>query len=362
MTESVSLLGRARSAFLARLLRPSRPGSNILMVLGAIAASILAGALTVTIIGVSPVEALVVVIEGSVGSVRGLADSMVFATPRLLVALGAIVAVRCGVFNLGGEGQLQLGAIGAVLAGTMMGQIVAPLHIAFAVLAAMAFGAVWAMLAILLKLWRGADEIIVTLMMNFIGIFLVAYLVEGPLQPPDSIFNMSERIEQTSRLPILIPSTRLHLGFLIALAATAGVWCLLYRTSLGVQLRATGLSLRAARLQGLSTGRLMFVSMAISGAIGGLAGAGEVLGVQFRLIEGFSSGFGFEGLAIAFLGGLEPIPVLLIAIYFGIIQNGTTALQSALSVPVSLVYIMVALPILFLAGVQGWRLVRGGHA
>ena len=84
--------------------------------------------------------------------------------------------------------------------------------------------------------------------------------------------------------------------------------------------------------------------------------------MQFRLIEGFSSGFGFEGLAIAFLGGLEPIPVLLIAIYFGIVQNGTTALQSALSVPVSLVYIMVALPILFLAGVQGWRLVRGGHA
>ena len=360
MTQSVSRLGRARSAFLARLIRPSRPGSNTLVVLGAIAASILAGALTVTIIGVSPVQALVVVIEGTFGSVRGLADALVFATPRLLVALGAIVAVRCGVFNLGGEGQLQLGAIGAVLAGTMVGQIVAPLHIAFAVLAAMAF--VWAMLAILLKLWRGADEIIVTLMMNFIGIFLVAYLVEGPLQPPDSTFNMSERIEQTSRLPILIPGTRLHLGFLIALAATAAVWCLLYRTSLGVQLRATGLSLRAARLQGLSTGRLMFVSMAISGAIGGLAGAGEVLGVQFRLIEGFSSGFGFEGLAIAFLGGLEPIPVLLIAIYFGIVQNGTIALQSELSVPVSLVYIMVALPILFLAGAQGWRLVRGGHA
>ncbi len=362
MRESISQLRRVRATFLARLVRPSRPGSNTLIVLGAIAASIFAGALTVTIIGVSPVQALIVVIQGSVGSLRGLGDSLVFATPRLFVALGTIVAVRCGVFNLGGEGQLQLGAIGAVLAGTMVGQIVPPLHIAFAVLSAMAFGAAWAMLAILLKLWRGADEIIVTLMMNFIGIFLVAYLVEGPLQPPDSIFNMSERIEQTSRLPILIPGTRLHLGFVIALAATAAVWCLLYRTSLGVQLRATGLNPKAARLQGLSTGQLMFVSMAISGAVGGLAGAGEVLGVQFRLIEGFSSGFGFEGLAIAFLGGLEPIPVLLIAIYFGIIQNGTTALQSTLSVPASLVYIMVALPILFLAGAQGWRLMRGGTA
>ena len=360
MTEFVSRLGRVRASFLARLNQLNGPGSNTFIVLGAITASICAGALTVTIIGVSPVQALVVFIEGSVGSLRGLTDTLVFATPRLFVALGAIVAVRCGVFNLGGEGQLQLGAIGAVLAGTMVGQIAAPLHIAFAILAAMAFGAVWAMLAILLKLWRGADEIIVTLMMNFIGIFLVAYLVEGPLQPPDSTFNMSERIEQTSRLPILISGTRLHLGFVIALVTTAAVWCLLYRTSLGVQLRATGLNLKAARLQGLPTGRLIFMSMAISGAIGGLAGAGEVLGVQFRLIEGFSSGFGFEGLAIAFLGGLQPIPVLLVAIYFGILQNGTMALQSTLSVPISLVYIMVALPILFLAGAQGWRLVRGG--
>ena len=178
MTESVSWLGRARSAFLARLLRPSRPGSNTLMVIGAIAASILAGALTVTIIGVSPVEALMVVIEGSIGSVRGLSDSLVYATPRLLVALGAIVAVRCGVFNLGGEGQLQLGAIGAVLAGTMMGQIVAPLHIAFAVFAAMAFGAVWAMLAILLKLWRGADEI----MRTFYDVDRIS-LRDGPPRP-----------------------------------------------------------------------------------------------------------------------------------------------------------------------------------
>ena len=360
MTEFVSRLGRVRASFLARLNQLNGPGSNTFIVLGAITASICAGALTVTIIGVSPVQALVVFIEGSVGSLRGLTDTLVFATPRLFVALGAIVAVRCGVYNLGGEGQLQLGAIGAVLAGTMVGQIAAPLHIAFAILAAMAFGAVWAMLAILLKLWRGADEIIVTLMMNFIGIFLVAYLVEGPLQPPDSTFNMSERIEQTSRLPILISGTRLHLGFVIALVTTAAVWCLLYRTSLGVQLRATGLNLKAARLQGLPTGRLIFMSMAISGAIGGLAGAGEVLGVQFRLIEGFSSGFGFEGLAIAFLGGLQPIPVLLVAIYFGILQNGTMALQSTLSVPISLVYIMVALPILFLAGAQGWRLVRGG--
>ena len=158
--EFVSRLGRARASFLARLNQRSRPGSNTFIVLGAITASICAGALTVTIIGVSRVEALVVFFEGAVGSLRGLAVTLVFTTPRLFVALGAVVAVRCGVFNLGGEGQLQLGAIGAVLAGTMVGQIAAPLHIAFAILAAMAFGAVWAMLAILLKLWRGADEII----------------------------------------------------------------------------------------------------------------------------------------------------------------------------------------------------------
>jgi ABC-type uncharacterized transport system permease subunit len=362
VTDSAARYQQLRRSIIGSLLRHRRAGVGLFVVLGAFAASILAGVLTVSAIGVSPWDALQTMVSGSVGSLSALGDTLVFATPRLFVALGAIVAIRCGVFNLGGEGQLQLGAVGAVLAGTLVGHLFPPLHVALALVAAMAFGAVWAMLAIVLKLWRGADEIIVTLMLNFIGVYFVSYLVQGPLQPAGQTFNTSAEIDRTAQLPIILQGTRLHAGFAVALFTAAAVWFLLYRTPLGLQLRAAGLSPRAARLQGLSMGRLVLVSMAISGGISGLAGAGEVLGVQFQLIDGFSSNFGFEGLAIAFLGALEPLPVVIVAIYFGMIENGTTALQTNLSVPSSLVYIMEALPILFLAGAQGWRLIRGGAA
>lgn len=328
------------------------------IVLGAFALSLLLSLATVAAIDKSPIEAFGVLVEGSVGSPAALANSFVYAAPRLLVALGAIVAIRCGIFNLGGEGQLQFGAVGAALVGVGVSSLAAPLHLLLAIAAAMVFGACWALIAVVLHLWRGANEIIVTLMMNFIAIYFVEYLVQGPMRPADSIYNMSERVASSAELPVIWPGTRLHLGFALSLVFAVGVWLLLFRTTLGLRLRATGLSPRAARVQGYSTARLILVSMAISGAIGGIAGATEVLGVQFRLIEGFSSNLGFEGLAIAFLGGLNPLLVVLVAVYFGMIINGTTQLESAMGVPSSLALIMEALPILFLAAAQGWLFVR----
>ncbi|CAN5248321.1 ABC transporter permease [soil metagenome] len=359
MTDPPATGGGLSTRLLVDLLKPRRPGFGVFVVTGAFATSLLAGALAVSLIGVSPVRALTVLVEGSVGSKAALADALVFATPRLFVALGAIVAIRCGVFNLGGEGQLQVGAIGAILAGTAFGSLVTPIHLGLALAASMVFGGVWAVIAIALKLWRGANEIIVTLMMNFVAIYLVQYLVQGPLQPADSIYNTSERVADSAELPVLVSGTRLHLGVPLAFAAAVAVWFLLYRTPLGVRLRATGLNPRAARLQGLSVGRLVLASMAISGSIAGLAGASEVLGVQFRLIQGFSSNFGFEGLAIAFLARLEPFSAVLVAVYFGMVQKGTTQLESVLGVPSALAFIMEALPIIFLAGAQGWLLLRG---
>jgi simple sugar transport system permease protein len=347
-----------RAARVTRLLGASSSLSGIGVVLGAFAASIVVGALAVAMVGVSPLSALDAMVQGSAGSRAAWGDSLTYATPRLLVAVSAIVAIRCGVFNLGGEGQLQAGAVGATLGGTLIGTTFAPAHLAFAVLLAMAFGAVWAGIAVLLKIWRGADEIIVTLMMNFIGIYLVKYLVQGPMQPPGSIYSASKPIAPSAHLPTLLGGTRLHAGFAIALVAAGAVWLLLYRTSLGTQLRAAGLNPRAARAQGIPVARLMIVSMVISGAVAGLAGAGEVLGVQYQLIQGFSANLGFEGLAIAFLAGLEPAAAVLVAVYFGMVQNGATQMESDLGVPAALALIMEALPIMFLAGARGWLLVR----
>ena len=358
MNGGIGDVEEGRAASWRRVAR-RRQSAGPFVVVASFVVSLVIGAGILAAIGTSPGRAVGIVLSGVLGSLSAWANTLVYATPRLLVAVGAIVALRCGIFNLGGEGQLQLGAVGAILAATLVNASFAPAHIALALCAAMAFGAAWAGIAVLVKLWRHADEVIVTLMMNFIAIYGVDYLVEGPLQPRGSIFNMSARIPRSAELPVLIPGTRLHLGIGIALAASVAVWYLLYRTAAGVQLRATGLNPRAAYLQGLPIDRLMLIAMGISGAIGGLAGACEVLGVQFRLIEGFSSNFGFDGLAIAFLSGLEPLAAILVAVYFGAMENGVTSLQSALSVPSSLAFIMSGLPILLLAAAQGWYLTRG---
>jgi len=310
-------------------------------------------------LGIRPTDALKTLWRGAFGSLPALADTLVFASPRLLVALGAMVALRCGIFNLGGEGQLQMGAIGAVLPATLLPASLGYLLLPFSLLGAALFGAFWALIPAVMRLWRGANEIIVTLMMNFIAVYLVKYLVQGPLQPPNSDFNMSAKIAHDSALPILLAGTRLHAGVPIAFASALACWFLLYHTAWGVRVRAAGLSPRAARLQRLPLTRLILGAMLISGGLGGLAGAGEVLGVQYRLIDGFSNNIGFDGLAIALLGGLMPMGIVLVALYFGALNSGALALQMTWSVPSAISEIMTSMPIVILAAVQGYLLLKG---
>ncbi len=333
--------------------------SNAFLVLLAFGSSIAIGLVVLSFLGVDPLHALAVMLDGAFGSRRALADTLVFMTPRLLTALAALIALRCGFFNLGAEGQLQLGAIGAILPATLLPPTLGYLLLPASILCGALFGALWGLIPALLKLWRGANEIIVTLMMNFIGVYLVKYLVQGPLQPAESNFNMSAKIADGAALPIILTGTRLHGGILLALALAVAVWFVLYHTPYGIRLRAAGLSPRAARLQGMQLARLVISSMLISGGIAGVAGAVEVLGVQYRLIEGFSSNLGFDGLAIALLGSLEPFGSVIVAVYFGAINSGTLALQSTLSIPAALAQIMASLPIIFLACIHGYRFLKG---
>ncbi|OBZ94498.1 ABC transporter permease [Pararhizobium polonicum] len=333
--------------------------NNAFLVLSAFASSIAIGLFILSFLGVAPQLAFAVMFDGAFGSQRAIADTLVFMTPRLLTALAALVALRCGFFNLGAEGQLQLGAIGAVLPATILPASLGYMLLPISIVCGSLFGAVWGLIPAVLKLWRGADEIIVTLMMNFIAIYLVKYLVQGPLQPPDSDFNMSAKITDGAALPILLSGTRLHAGVVLAGVVALAVWFMLYHTTFGVRLRAAGLSPRAARLQGMPLSQLILSSMMISGGIAGIGGAVEVLGVQYRLIDGFSSNLGFDGLAIALLGSLEPLGSVIVAIYFGAINSGTLALQSALSIPAALAQIMASLPIIFLACIHGYRFLKG---
>jgi general nucleoside transport system permease protein len=347
---ATGILGRARVAV----------RSPVVVSVGiGFALSFLVGGVLIALVGENPAEALRVGFEGAVTTKRGLGNSLVFATPRLLVGLGACVAIRSGVFNLGGEGQLQMGAVGAALVAVLMGPMIAPLHLLLALVAAAMFGGIWAGVAALLQIQRGASVLITTLLMNFVAIFFVQYLVQGPFQGETAAYNSSERIRESAELPVILPGTRLHLGFALAVAAVVFTVVLLHRTTLGTEFRAAGFNPRAALFSGLSPRRLVISSMFISGALGGLAGAGEILGVQYRLLQGFSANIGFEGLAVAFLAGLSPVATLVVAILFGALQSGVLQLQHELGIPVSIALIMEGLPIVCLAAARGLSLLRG---
>ncbi|OAA25382.1 nucleoside ABC transporter membrane protein [Frankia sp. EI5c] len=348
-------VGRAARLALAVLDRPAAT------LVAAFAVSALCALLLVAALGEDPVFAAQVAVDSTIGTQQGAVDTMVYATPRLLVALGAIVALRGGQFNLGGEGQLQLGAVGAAVGGVYLANVLpGGLHLVAALLVAAMFGAVWAAIAAVLKIWRGADEIVVTLLMNFIATYFVQFLVQGPMKAEKTSFNQSERISSSAELPQLF-GTRLHLGFLLALVLAVVVAVLVNRTTTGLRLRAVGHNPLASRYHGVSITRTVLIAMAVSGAIAGLAGASDVLGVQFRLIQGFSSNFGFEGLAIAFLAGLRPGRALVISLVFGGIFSTATQLQQLTGITASLAYVVEALPILLLACAGGAALLRGGR-
>ncbi|WP_148573568.1 ABC transporter permease [Nocardioides caldifontis] len=323
------------------------------------------GLLLVVLTGGGVAETVDVAARATVGSQQGLIDTLVYTTPRLLVAIGVIVALRAGQFNLGAEGQLQLGAIGAALGGAFLApSLPGPLALPVAVAMAMVCGALWAGIAALMKVLRGCDELISTLLLNFVAVYLVQLLVQGAMKDPDSTFNQSRRVIADAELP-RFGFTRLHYGFTIALVCVLLVWLLLERTSLGLRFRSIGHNAVASRYQQLDVGVLTVLAMLISGAICAVAGAGETLGVQFRLIQGFSSGFGFEGLAIAFLAALRPGRALVIALVFGGIFSAATRLQQEVGVTASLAYVVEGLPIVLLAcaaGLQALRVKRRGLA
>jgi len=345
-------------AELRRLLTRISVPLSLRVTLSAFIGSLVIGLGLIVSLGFALLPAIHVAAQGSFGDARAIADTLVFMTPRLLVALGALVAIRGGMFNLGGEGQLQMGATGAMLPFLAFGDI-GPALLPLSILSGAACGAIWGVIPAILKLWRGADEIIVTLLMNFIAIYFVKYLVQGPMRPAGSTFNMSAQLPDDGVFMPLIDGTRLHLGVILAVVIAIGVWVMLQHTAFGLKLRASGQSPDFVRLQGQSAGRTILTSMALSGAIGGLAGTFEVLGVQYRLIDGFSSGLGFEGLAVAFLAGLEPVGALVVSLYFGAIQNAALALQSALSIPAALADVLSGLPILLLAVISGVMLTKG---
>lgn len=306
--------------------------------------------------GIDPWQAYRALFNGSLGSVYGLGESLVKASPLILTALSFALAFRCGLINIGAEGQLYFGALGAILVAVYVKGLPALTHLPLALLGAFAAGALWGYLAGWLKVRFEAHEMITTVMLNYVAIHVVGFLVTGPLVEPPGMLPQTPVAALTAQLPRILPGTRLHLGFVIALLSLVFYHVLLWKTPRGFEIRVVGLNPHAAQYAGMTYASQVTWVMALAGGLAGLAGAGEVLGVQLRLREGLSPGFGFDGMAVALLGGNSPGGIFLAALLFGVLRAGGNTMQMFSGVPVGIISVIQGLVILFVVAEQGWRL------
>lgn len=285
-----------------------------------------------------------------------LADALVRATPLILAGLAVALAFKGGVFNIGAEGQLLVGAAASMATALALREAPGMIALVAALIASTTAGAFWAAIAAELRRRFHVLEIISTIMLNFIAIHLVSYLVRGPLQEPTRIFPQTESLEPGARLPIMLPGTRLHLGFLIAVIIAIALAWFFRRTAAGFRIRAVGASPQAAwNAGGIGVERTSFLVFAASGALAGLAGGIEASGVTFALYENLSPGYGYTAIAVALIAALNPSGVIASGVFFGILQTGALALQREFAVPSSLASVAEALLILAVLGVAAWR-------
>jgi simple sugar transport system permease protein len=331
-------------------------GHVVAPVAGAAVAAVLLLAGLVAVAGYDAPAALAAMWRGAFGSADAvLSGTLVRATPLMLTGLAVTLAFRAGVLNIGAEGQLLAGAAVATAA-AMVVPGPAPVPLLAAVLGGLVGGAAVAGVAAWLRARFGVLDVISTLMLNAVVQYLVAWLVRGPLQEPTRIYPQSATLSVASRLPVLWPGSRLHLGVALAiLLAVAGSWWLA-RTASGFRLRVTGQNAHAAASAGgIHTRRVTTWAFVASGALAGLGGAVEVTGVTYALYENLSPGYGFTAIAVALLAGLEPGVVVLTGLVFGALEAGATAMQRDAGVPSVVVAVVEALLIVALVVADRWR-------
>lgn len=336
------------TAFRLRALLAGDGVRTVALTLGAIALALLVTAGLIALAGKNPIVAYGALLRGAFGSVDRFAFALNKSTPYILAGVGVALCFRAKVINIGGEGQIAVGGIGASLVLLLAPAGLPPvLLLPLAMLAGAAFGALWAILAAWVFIKRNVHEVLCTLLLNFVGVLLVSEVLRAPLGEEGAGFPQSPLFPRAGWLPKLIPGTDLHMGILLAVAAVVLGHVLLWRTTFGFRLRVMGASRPAAAYVGLSTARSTFAVMAIAGALAGLAGGIEVSGVHNRLIEGFSHGFGFNAVAVALIAGLNPLAILPAGLFLGFLEAGALAMQREIGVPSSLVYVIEGLMMVF---------------
>jgi ABC-type uncharacterized transport system permease subunit len=325
---------------------------SLLPVLGILAGA-LVGSIVIALKGVSPIEAYAALLDGALGSVDNIATSLIKTIPLGFTGLAVILSYRAGIFNVGGEGQIQMAAVAATIVGTHFLGLPPVLHITLCLLAAAVAGGIMAILPGYMKAYKGFNEIVVTMLLNYIAIFMVSFLVQGPIKMKDQYFPQSAPLLASAKLPFVLPHSKLHIGIIFLLILSAILYFVIFKTTFGFKVRAVGLNPRAAQYGGIDSKKIMTVAFVLSGAIAGMAGGIEIMGVHGRLMENFSPGYGYDAIAVALLADLHPGWVLLSAFFFGALRNGANSMQIATGVPVSFVYIIQALAVLFVVGATG---------
>lgn len=313
--------------------------------------ALVVGAIIIACLGKNPIQGYAALVQGSLGDSSKIVQTLERACPLIFTSLTAVFAYKCGVFNLGGEGQFIMG--GCACACVVLGLgLDGPAAMLAGLLAGIVAGGIWGLLPGILKITRGLNEMITTIMFNYIAMYLMEFVYKNLFS--DQGLPKTVAIPSDGRLPDVLGA---HAGVLIAIVLGVAVWYVLFRTSFGFKIRATGLNQVASRVNGFPVRRLVLLSFIISGAIAGLGGSVELLGkAPYRLADGFGSGFGFDGVAIALIAQLNPIAAVVVAIVFGVLSTGGTMMQSVIGVPTAIIDIIRGLIIIF--AVAGMAMIK----
>ncbi|MEO8612478.1 MAG: ABC transporter permease [Chloroflexota bacterium] len=320
----------------------------------AIVLTFLLASIIVLIAGANPGDAIMELLVNPLTKTTARWDIVVMATPLLLTGAAVTFAFASGYYNIGAEGQLYAGAIAAAWLGPQLQNVAPVISIPLMLIVGFIAGALWAAPPALLKVKLGVDEVVTTLLLNSVMLFIVSALLNGPWRDPVSGWPQSPTIADNAQLPILIPRSRIHLGAVIAVLVLVAVWWIFKRTKFGLELRAAGIGRDAARFMGVRVDRVTITAALISGGIAGLAGMSEVAGIHHYLIEAISPGYGYTGIIIATLGGLTAPGVLLGGLFLALISRGALSASRELNVPVYLgdviqaILLLVTLAVLLL--------------
>ncbi|MFQ5691467.1 MAG: ABC transporter permease [Nitrospinota bacterium] len=331
---------------------------QVLSPLLAVILALLAGGIIIGSIGINPLGAYAALWNGAFGTPAGFGLAITRTVPLLFVGLSVALAFRCGLFNIGGEGQLYMGALASTALALYLPPLPWALHFPIVLAGSFLLGGGWGALAGWMRARFGLSEIITTIMLNYIAFWIVSYLVHGPMLDQSSYYPWSAQVPESTRFPVLETVTGIHLGIILALAAAVVVYIFLWHTRVGFEIRATGAAASTARFVGISVLRSSVLAMFLAGGLSGLAGTAEIHGVQLRLSDFFSPGYGFTGIAVALVGRTQPFGVVLAALLFGLLDSGSDNLQQTMGVPSAVIQVVQGLAIALLIAASSPYLMR----